>query len=59
MRIETNDQAPDQFEAIVAAILAPLENNKMAELNKQVSIDDEEPSAVANSFLVERGIITN
>jgi glycine betaine/choline ABC-type transport system substrate-binding protein len=48
-----------QFEAIVAAILAPLDNNKMAELNKQVSIDDEEPSAVANSFLVERGIITN
>jgi osmoprotectant transport system substrate-binding protein len=57
MRAETYDQAPDQFEAIVAAILAPLNNNKMAELNKRVSADGEEASAVATDFLVTEGII--
>jgi len=57
MRAETYDQAPDQFEAIVAAILAPLDNIKMAELNKRVSADGEEASAVATDFLVTEGII--
>jgi osmoprotectant transport system substrate-binding protein len=57
MRAETYDQAPDQFEAIVAAILAPLDNTKMADLNKRVSADGEEASAVAADFLVTEGII--
>lgn len=57
MRGEVYDQAPDQFEAIVAAILQPLDNDKMAELNARVSADGEEPSAVATDFLVEAGII--
>jgi len=57
MRGETYDQAPDQFEAIVAAILQPLDNDTMAELNKRVSADGEEASAVANDFLVSNGII--
>ena len=57
MRAETYDKAPDQFEAIVAAILQPLDNKKMAELNKQVSADGEEPKAVANEYLVSEGII--
>ena len=57
MRAETYDKAPDQFEAIVAAILQPLDNTKMAELNKQVSADGEEPKAVANEYLVSEGII--
>lgn len=57
MRAETYDQAPDQFEAIVAAILQPLDNEKMAELNKRVSADGEEASAVAADFLVTEGII--
>ena len=57
MRGETYDQAPDQFEAIVAAIFQPLNNDKMAELNKRVSADGEEASAVANDFLVSNGII--
>jgi len=58
MRAQTYDQAPDQFEAIVAAILQPLDNVKMAELNKRVSADGEEASVVANSYLVEQGIIS-
>jgi len=57
MRAETYDQAPDQFDAIVAAILQPLDNVKMAELNKRVSADGEEASAVAADFLVAEGII--
>ena len=57
MRAETYDQAPDQFEAIIAAILEPLDNTAMAELNKRVSADGEEPSAVATDFLVTQGII--
>lgn len=57
MRGETYDQAPDQFEAIVAAILEPLDNDVMAELNKRVSADGEEASAVAKDFLVTNGII--
>jgi osmoprotectant transport system substrate-binding protein len=57
MRAETYDQAPDQFEAIIAAILEPLSNERMAELNKRVSADGEEASAVAADFLVTEGII--
>jgi osmoprotectant transport system substrate-binding protein len=57
MRGETFNQAPDQFEAIVAAILEPLDNDVMAELNKRVSADGEEASVVAKDFLVTNGII--
>ncbi len=57
MRAETYDQAPDQFENIVAAILQPLDNDVMAELNKRVSADGEEASVVAKEFLVQNGII--
>jgi len=57
MRAETYDQAPDQFENIVAAILQPLDNDVMAELNMRVSADGEEASVVAKEFLVQNGII--
>lgn len=57
MRADVYDQAPEQFEAIVAAILEPLDNIAMAELNKRVSADGEEASAVANDYLVQNGII--
>ncbi len=57
MRAETYDQAPEQFDAIVAAILQPLDNDAMAELNKRVSADGEEASAVAKDYLIQNGII--
>jgi osmoprotectant transport system substrate-binding protein len=57
MRAETYNQAPQQFDAIVDAILQPLDNKKMAEINKRVSADGEEPSAVAKDYLIEQGII--
>ena len=57
MRADTYNQAPEQFDAIVDAILQPLDNEKMAELNKRVSADGEEPSAVAKDYLIDQGII--
>lgn len=57
MRAETYDQAPGQFDNIVAAILQPLDNEVMAELNKRVSADGEEASVVAKDYLIQNGII--
>ena len=55
---ETYDKAPEAFDGLVNAILAPLDNVKMAELNAQVSAEGEEPAAVAKAYLVEQGIIS-
>ena len=57
IRNETFQEAPEAFEGIVDAILAPLDNAQMAELNARVSAEGEEPAAVANDYLVEQGII--
>jgi osmoprotectant transport system substrate-binding protein len=56
-RKDTYDQAPEAFSGITDAILAPLNNEKMAELNAKVSAEGQEPAAVAREFLVEQGII--
>jgi len=56
-RKEKFDENPESFQTIVDAILAPLSNEKMAELNAAVSADGQEPSAVAKAYLVEQGII--
>jgi len=57
IRNETFQEAPEAFEGIVDAILAPLDNVQMAELNARVSAEGEEPAAVARDYLVEQGII--
>jgi osmoprotectant transport system substrate-binding protein len=57
VREETYEKAPDAFDGIVDAILAPLDNVKMAELNARVSAEGEEPAAVAKDYLVTEGII--
>ncbi|MDC3376999.1 hypothetical protein OAV85_03235 [Candidatus Nanopelagicales bacterium] len=57
IRQETYDEAPDAFDGITEAILAPLDNIKMAELNARVSAEGEEPAAVARDYLIEQGII--
>ena len=54
---ETYDKAPEAFDGIINAVLAPLTNQKMAELNAQVSAEGQEPSAVAKAYLVDQGII--
>jgi len=58
MREEKFNEAPESFQGIVDAILAPLSNERMAELNARVSAEGEEPSAVARDFLVSEGIIS-
>jgi osmoprotectant transport system substrate-binding protein len=50
-------EAPEAFDAIIAAILAPLTNERMAELNGKVSADGEDPAKVARDFLVAEGLI--
>ena len=54
---ETYDKAPEAFDGIINAVLAPLTNEKMAELNAAVSAEGQEPSAVAKAYLVDQGII--
>lgn len=57
IRQETYDQNPAAFDLITEAILAPLDNEKMAELNARVSAEGEDPRAVARDFLVEEGLL--
>ncbi len=57
MREEKFEEAPDSFEGIVLAILAPLDNQQMADLNARVSAMGEPATAVARDYLVSEGII--
>jgi len=57
IREETYNQAPESFEAIVDALLSPLDNDRMAALNARVSAEGEDPRVVARSFLVEEGLL--
>ncbi|TVR26274.1 MAG: hypothetical protein EA389_06420 [Ilumatobacter sp.] len=50
-------QAPEAFQAVTETILAPLDNDTMAELNRRVSADGEDPRDVAESFLRDEGLI--
>ena len=50
-------QAPEAFEALADTIFAGLDNPTMAELNRQVSADGEDPRAVAEAYLTEQGLI--
>jgi len=57
LRDEVYSQAPDAFDSIVEGILTPLDNERMATLNGLVSVDGEDPQAVARDFLVQEGLI--
>ena len=50
-------QAPEAFQAIAETILAPLDDDTMAELNREVSADGQEPRDVAENFLRGLGLI--
>jgi len=50
-------QAPEAFEALADTILAGLDNDTMAELNRKVSADGEDPRDVAEAYLTEQGLI--
>ena len=57
IRSDKYNEAPEAFDGIINAILAPLDNVKMAELNGKVSADGEDPADVAREYLVSEGFI--
>jgi osmoprotectant transport system substrate-binding protein len=50
-------QAPEAFEALVDTILAGLDSATIAELQRQVSADGEDPADVAVAYLTEQGLL--
>lgn len=58
IREEVYNQAPEAFDAIVEAMLAPLDNVRMAELNARVSAEGQDPQQVARDFLIEEGLLS-
>lgn len=57
MREDKYLEAPEAFDAIIEAILAPLTNERMAELNGLVSVEGLDPATVARDYLVAEGLI--
>ena len=57
IRQDKYNAAPEAFDGIIEAVLAPLDNIKMAELNGKVSAEGEDPADVARDFLVAEGLI--
>ncbi|MGI8939498.1 MAG: glycine betaine ABC transporter substrate-binding protein [Iamia sp.] len=54
---DTYNEAPDAFTELSEAILAGLSQEKINELNKQVSFDDTPPADVAKEYLESIGLI--
>ena len=50
-------QAPEAFEALADTILSGLDNETVAELQRKVSADGEDPRAVAEEYLTEQGLL--
>ncbi len=50
-------QAPEAFEALADTILSGLDNDTIAELQRQVSADGEDPADVAVAYLTEQGLL--
>jgi osmoprotectant transport system substrate-binding protein len=50
-------QAPEAFEALADTVLAGLDEETMAELNRRVSADGEDPRAVAEDYLTQQGLL--
>ncbi|MEZ5175213.1 MAG: glycine betaine ABC transporter substrate-binding protein [Acidimicrobiia bacterium] len=59
IRDDKYQEAPEAFDAIAELILAPLDNERMGELNARVSAEGEDPADVARDFLVEEGLISD
>ena len=53
---EKYNEAPEAFDGIIDAILAPLSNERMAELNGFVSAEGQDPADVARAYLVAEGL---
>lgn len=50
-------QAPEAFEALADTILSGLDNETVAELQRKVSADGENPRDVAEEYLTEQGLL--
>jgi osmoprotectant transport system substrate-binding protein len=57
VRDDKYQEAPAAFDAIAEAILSPLDNDTMQELNRRVNEDAQEPADVARQFLIDEGLI--
>jgi len=57
IRDDKYQEAPAAFDTIAEAILAPLDNDLMQELNRQVNEDAEDPAVVARRYLIDQGLI--
>lgn len=57
VRDEKYQEAPQAFDTIADAILAPLDNDLMQELNRQVNEDGLDPAEVARQYLIDQGLI--
>jgi osmoprotectant transport system substrate-binding protein len=57
MGVDKYNEAPEAFDAIIEAILGPLDNTRMAELNGFVSADGRPAAEVAKEYLVSEGLI--
>ena len=58
IREDKYSEAPEAFDGIIEAILAPLDAPRMAGLNALVSAEGQDPKVVANDYLVEEGLIS-
>ncbi|MEZ7976438.1 MAG: glycine betaine ABC transporter substrate-binding protein [Pontimonas sp.] len=56
IREDKYSEAPEAFDGIIEAILAPLDEIRMAGLNALVSAEGQDPKVVANDYLVEEGL---
>ncbi len=59
IRDDKYQEAPEAFDKIAEEILAPLDNERMAELNARVSAEGEDPGDVAREYLIEEGLISS
>ena len=57
VRKDVYDEAPEAFDTIAEAVLAPLDQETMTALNEQVSAEGEDPADVAKQHLVDAGLI--
>lgn len=57
MQDDVFQQAPEAFEALADTIFTDLDEDTMAELNRRVSADGEDPKAVATDYLTSKGLI--
>lgn len=59
VRDEIYQQAPDQWDKMADMLLQGLDEATMAELNRRVSVDGEDPADVGRDYLTSEGLISS